>query len=65
MGENITITASDGFTFDAYLARPEGKTKGGLVVIQEIFGFNDHMREVCDGYAAEGYISVGPSLFDR
>ena len=65
MGENITITAADGFTFDAYLARPQGETKGGLVVIQEIFGFNDHMREVCDGYAAEGYLSVGPSLYDR
>ncbi len=65
MGEKITITAADGFTFDAYLARPEGEIKGGLVVIQEIFGFNDHMREVCDGYAAEGYLSVGPSLYDR
>ncbi|HAA93195.1 MAG: carboxymethylenebutenolidase [Rhodospirillaceae bacterium] len=65
MGENITITASDDFTFDAYLARPDGSAKGGLVVIQEIFGVNQHMREVCDGYAADGYVAVSPALFDR
>jgi carboxymethylenebutenolidase len=65
MGEHITITAADGFTFDAYLARPDGEVKGGLVVIQEIFGVNAHMREVCDGFAADGYLSVAPALYDR
>lgn len=65
MGENFTITAADGFTFDAYLARPDGTPKGGLVVIQEIFGLNAHMREVCDGYAADGYLAVAPALYDR
>lgn len=65
MGENITITAGDGFTFDAYLAQPDGTPKGGLVVIQEIFGVNGHMREVSDGFAKEGYVAVAPALYDR
>jgi carboxymethylenebutenolidase len=65
MGENMTIKAADGFTFGAYLARPDGAAKGGLVVIQEIFGVNAHMREVCDGFAADGYLAVAPALYDR
>jgi carboxymethylenebutenolidase len=65
MGTAITITADDGFTFDAYLAEPAGTPKGGIVVIQEIFGVNSHIREVCDGYAADGYTAIAPALFDR
>ena len=65
MGSNITLTSSDGFVLDAYEARPTGQTKGGVVVIQEIFGVNSHIRSVVDGYAADGYYAVAPALFDR
>ncbi|MDA0979418.1 MAG: dienelactone hydrolase family protein [Proteobacteria bacterium] len=65
MGELITLTAADGFVFDAYEAKPAGAPKGCVVVIQEIFGVNSHIREVCDGYAAAGYDAVAPAIFDR
>ena len=59
------LVASDGFTFGAYEALPKGNPKGGLVIIQEIFGVNKHIREVTDGYAAEGYAAIAPQIFDR
>jgi carboxymethylenebutenolidase len=62
---HITLTASDGFKLGAYRAEPQGKPKGGLVVIQEIFGVNHHIRTVCDRFAALGYLSVAPAVFDR
>jgi len=66
MGEHITLTASDGHTLGAYLARPsEEPIKGGVVVLQEIFGVNAHIREVCDWYATAGYLALAPALFDR
>ncbi len=65
MAETIKLTASDGHKFDAYIAQPSGKPRGGLVVIQEIFGVNQHIRKVADGYAADGYMCVAPALFDR
>ena len=65
MNDSIELTGADGFAFSAYLAKPTGEIKGRVVVIQEIFGVNDHIREVCDGYAEEGYIAVAPALFDR
>jgi carboxymethylenebutenolidase len=65
MGENITLTAEDGFELGAYRARPEGTPRGGVVVIQEIFGVNVHIRAVCDGFAADGYLAVAPALYDR
>jgi carboxymethylenebutenolidase len=65
MGKTVSVTASDGHKLDLYRAEPAGKPKGGLVVIQEIFGVNSHMREVCDGYAKDGYLCVAPALFDR
>ena len=65
MGSHITLTSSDGFALDAYEARPTGSTKGGVVVIQEIFGVNSHIRSVADGYAEDGYYAVAPALFDR
>ena len=65
MAETIKLTASDGHSFDAYVAQPAGKARGGLVVIQEIFGVNRHMRKVADGFAADGYMCVTPALFDR
>ena len=65
MGEMIELTASDGFALSAYRAAPSGKPRGGLVVVQEIFGVNSHIRNVCDGYAADGYLAIAPALFDR
>ena len=65
MGKSIELKAKDGFTLGAYRADPAGKPKGGLVVIQEIFGVNHHMRNVTDAFAAEGYAAVAPALFDR
>jgi len=65
MGEILELTASDGHTFSAYKAAPQGTPKGGIVVIQEIFGVNEHIREVTDSFAAEGYLAIAPALFDR
>jgi carboxymethylenebutenolidase len=65
LGKTVTLTASDGHKFSAYRAEPKGKPRGGVVVIQEIFGVNDHIRKVTDGYAAEGYVAIAPALFDR
>ncbi len=64
-GENIHLTAGDGHDLAAYVARPAGEARGGLVVVQEIFGVNQHIRAVTDGFAAEGYLAVAPALFDR
>lgn len=55
----------EGFAFRAYHAWPEGETKGGLVLVQEIFGVTDHIRELCDQYAADGYDVLAPSIYDR
>ena len=65
MGETLTLTASDGHEFSAYRADPAAAPRGGLVVIQEIFGVNSHIRSVADGFAADGYAAVAPALFDR
>jgi carboxymethylenebutenolidase len=61
----IELTASDGHKLAAYRADPEGKPRGGIVVIQEIFGVNSHIQQVADGYAADGYLAIAPALFDR
>lgn len=63
--ESVTLTARDGATLSAYVARPDGAPKGALVVVQEIFGVNSHIRSVADGFAAKGYLAVAPALFDR
>ena len=65
MGHWIQLTAADGATISAWRADPSGKPRGGLVVAQEIFGVNSHIRSVCDGYAADGYVAIAPALFDR
>ncbi len=65
MGQSITLQSADGFEFDAYRADPAGEAIGAVLVIQEIFGVNQHIREVCDGYAADGFVAVAPALFDR
>ncbi len=65
MGEYTTIMARDGHEFQAYLAAPTAKPRGAVVVLQEIFGVNSHIRAVTDGFAAEGYTAIAPALFDR
>jgi carboxymethylenebutenolidase len=65
MGETIQLKASDGHELAAYVAAPDGAPRGGLVVIQEIFGVNSHVRAVADGFAAGGYRVIAPALFDR
>jgi carboxymethylenebutenolidase len=65
MGERITLKATDGHVLGAYVARPAGEPLAGLVVVQEIFGVNEHIRSVADGYAEDGFLAVAPALFDR
>ena len=65
MGQMLTLTAEDGFHLAAYRATPQGKPRGGLVVIQEIFGVNSHIKKVTDGFAADGYVALAPAIFDR
>jgi carboxymethylenebutenolidase len=65
MGKMIQLTASDGHKLAGYLAEPAGKPKGGLIAAMEIFGVNNHIRSVADGYAADGYLVLAPALFDR
>ncbi len=65
-GETIRLTsADDGFTFGAYHVAPEDARHGGLVLIQEIFGVTGHIRQLCDGFAEQGYEVIAPSLYDR
>jgi carboxymethylenebutenolidase len=65
MGDFTTLMARDGHEFRAWLSAPKGAPKGAVVVLQEIFGVNSHIRAVTDSFAAEGYVAVAPSLFDR
>ena len=60
-----TLQAADGHRLAAYRATPAGKPRGALVVVQEIFGVNSHIRAVADGYAADGWLAVAPAMFDR
>jgi len=62
---SVTINAADGGTFSAYLAQPDQETAPGILVIQEIFGVNKVMRDLCDGFAAQGYVALCPDLFWR
>lgn len=65
MGRTFTLTASDGHSLGAYRADPDGSAKGGVVVLQEIFGVNAHIRDVCDRFAEDGYAAIAPALYDR
>jgi len=65
MGRMIELTASDGHRLSAYRADPAATPRGLVVIAQEIFGVNSHIRGVCDRYAAEGWTAVAPALFDR
>src|SRR6185437_15852926 len=65
MGERVNLKAEDGHELDAYVAAPAGDPIAALVVVQEVFGVNAHIRSVVDGYAREGFLAVAPALFDR
>jgi carboxymethylenebutenolidase len=65
MGDYTTLMARDGHEFQAWLAGPTGTPRGAVVVLQEIFGLNSHIRAVADGFAADGYLAIAPALFDR
>jgi carboxymethylenebutenolidase len=65
MGDWQTLMARDGHTFSAYLASPAGHARGAVVILQEIFGVNEHIRWVTDQYAAAGYLAIAPALYDR
>jgi carboxymethylenebutenolidase len=65
MSEAVKLKASDGHELGAYVARPSGTPIAGLVVVQEAFGVNGHIRSVADGYARDGFLAVAPALFDR
>jgi carboxymethylenebutenolidase len=61
----MQLTASDGHALAAYRAEPTGAPRGAIVVIQEIFGVNHHIRAVADGFARDGYLAIAPAMFDR
>jgi carboxymethylenebutenolidase len=65
MGRMINITGSDGVRICAYVAEPEGDPRGGLIVGQELFGVNAHIRSICDRWAAEGFVALAPQFYDR
>jgi carboxymethylenebutenolidase len=65
MGTIIQITARDGHVLDAYLARPGNKPRGGIVIAQEMYGVTSYLRDTCDFYAAQGYLTIAPALYDR
>lgn len=61
----ILLEAMDGHQLDAYRAQPDGNVRAGLVIIQEIFGVNSHIRNIADRFAAQGFDTLAPALFDR
>jgi carboxymethylenebutenolidase len=65
VGETIQLQAADGHRLEAYVARPAGKPRGGLVIIQEIFGVTGQMKRCTDHWAEAGYLSILPAMFDR
>jgi carboxymethylenebutenolidase len=65
MGQTINLNTSGMQCIGAYLAKPAGAPNGGIVVVQEIFGVNAHVRAVVDGFAAAGYTAIAPAFFDH
>ena len=65
MGETLKLSAADDHRFSAYLARPLGKPRGAIIVVQEIFGVNHHIKAVADRFSTDGYVAIAPALFDR
>src|SRR5438067_13507492 len=63
--EFIDLSVDDGSSMRAYVARPEGAPRAGLIVFQEIFGINSHIRDITERFAREGYLSIAPELFHR
>ena len=63
--ETITLKAADGFALEAFRAAPRGASKGGLVILQEIFGLTDQLKGVVRGYARDGYDTIFPCVYDR
>jgi carboxymethylenebutenolidase len=64
-GNHVRLSSADGFEFGVYQALPDGQPKGAILVIQELFGVNSHIRSVADRYAGHGYAAYAPQLFDR
>jgi carboxymethylenebutenolidase len=65
MGTTIKLTSPDSHSFSAYRADPKSRSKGGIVVVQEIFGVSAHIQSVCDFYASKGYTAIAPAVYDR
>ncbi len=65
MGEKISITASDGHDFSAYISTPSGQSKASLIIVQEIFGVNQHIQNLSNSFAKRGYATIAPAFFDR
>lgn len=65
MATTVRLAAPDGHALDAYLAAPAGPSRGGLVIAQEMYGVNQYIRDVCERFAADGYLTIAPALFDR
>jgi len=65
VGRAIELTAADGHRLGGYRSDPVGQARGAVIVLQEIFGVNVHIREVCEGFAADGYLALAPALYDR
>lgn len=65
MAKRISVTAADGHTFEAWRADPAGETRGGIVLLQAIYGLTSHLGDVCDGFAADGFAAIAPALYDR
>ena len=65
MAERISVIAADGHTFDAWHANPTGTAKGGVIFLQAIYGLTDHLGDVCDWFAGDGFAAVAPATYDR
>lgn len=65
MATRISVDAADGHRFDAWHAAPDGEAHGGLIVLQAIYGLTDHLGDVCDGFARDGFAAIAPALYDR
>ncbi len=65
MGQHVKLKSGDGKEIGGYLAEPKAAPKAGIVVVQEIFGVNHHIRDVTDRFAADGYLALAPAMFDR
>lgn len=65
MANRQSVTAADGHRFDAWRANPSGDCRGGIVFLQAIYGLTDHLGDVCDGFARDGFAAIAPAVYDR